>query len=345
LENLTESITPEKNEKRMPTPLGVSILYLSVLALMLLTSLVTDRIDIEGNNYYIFMFVIQLIAIGLPPLLYMVFMKIDIKAAVRLNRISLPEILLSAGMAIFGYGIIIFLNLLWITFLTRLGTPQTQQLPPIETGPHFLMAIAVIGGMPALLEEFLFRGVMQRGYERFGRKASILLTGILFAFLHISIVSIPAIIMMGILLCYISYRADSIWAGAVYHFTNNTIAVVITYLSSLLTKLLPAEGMSNSLADIPPETLRMAMMAWGIIGSIALILFTACFAGFTIVTRGKQKVISMDTGKTIGQKMLQLLPAALAVVIIIVLLVFEVVQMVSPSPVMQLLRFVLHTVR
>jgi membrane protease YdiL (CAAX protease family) len=342
LENLTETIVTETKERKMPTPLGGSILYLTVLGLMLLTSLLTSRIKIEGNNYYIFMFFIQLAAIGLPPLLYMLFKKIDIKAAVRLNKISLPEILLSAGMAFFGYGIIIFLNLLWVTFLTRFGTPQTQQIPPIETGPHFLMAIAVIGGVPALLEEFLFRGVIQRGYERFGRKASILLTGILFAFLHMSIVAIPAIIMMGILLCYLSYRANSLWAGAVYHFTNNTIAVVITYLSGVVSKLFPTEGMTSSLADIPPETLRMAIVAWGIIGSIALILFTACFAGFRIVTRGKQRVVSMDTRKTTGQKMLQLLPAVLAVIIIVVLLVSEVIQMVSPSPVMQILRFVVQ---
>jgi membrane protease YdiL (CAAX protease family) len=148
--------------------------------------------------------------------------------------------------------------------------------------------------------------------------------------------------MMGILLCYLSYRANSLWAGAVYHFTNNTIAVVITYLSGVVSKLFPTEGMTSSLADIPPETLRMAIVAWGIIGSIALILFTACFAGFRIVTRGKQRVVSMDTRKTTGQKMLQLLPAVLAVIIIVVLLVSEVIQMVSPSPVMQILRFVVQ---
>ena len=334
MENITEPIMPEGKERRTPTPLAGSTLYLVVLSLMLLTSFLNERINLEGNTYYLAMFFIQIAAIGLPPILYLIANKIDIRKAVRLNRIRIPEVLLSIGMAFFGYGVIIFINLLWVLFLTRFGTPQTQQLPPIETGPHFLMAIIVIAGVPALLEEFLFRGVIQRGYERFGRTASILLTGTLFAFLHLSIVSIPAIILMGLLLCYITYRADSLWAGAVYHFTNNMIAVTITYLSGVISKLIPMEGMSDSLADIPPETLKMAVAAWGVIGVVALVLFLACFAGFHRITEGKQEVVPMDTGKTAGQKLLQLLPAILAVIIILVLLVFQTIEMVSPSPVM-----------
>ena len=310
MENITEPIMPEGKERRTPTPLAGSTLYLVVLSLMLLTSFLNERINLEGNTYYLAMFFIQIAAIGLPPILYLIANKIDIRKAVRLNRIRIPEVLLSIGMAFFGYGVIIFINLLWVLFLTRFGTPQTQQLPPIETGPHFLMAIIVIAG------------------------ASILLTGTLFAFLHLSIVSIPAIILMGLLLCYITYRADSLWAGAVYHFTNNMIAVTITYLSGVISKLFPMEGMSDSLADIPPETLKMAVAAWGVIGVVALVLFLACFAGFHRITEGKQEVVPMDTGKTAGQKLLQLLPAILAVIIIIVLLVFQTIEMVSPSPVM-----------
>ena len=96
---------------------------------------------------------------------------------------------------------------------------------------------------------------------------------------------------MGILLCYIAYRADSVWASIAYHFTNNMIAITIAYVSSLISNMLPGDfqGMSASLADIPPDQLRMAVIAWAFIGFFALILFGACFAGFHIVTREKQK--------------------------------------------------------
>jgi membrane protease YdiL (CAAX protease family) len=339
--NETDQIRTEHEEKRMPTPLAASVIYLTVLVLMLLTSFLQKGNFLEGDNFYITMFLIQIVTIGLPPIVYLIYNKIDIRKAARLNRISIPEILLSIGMALFGYGVIIFLNLLWVLFLSKFGTPQTQRLPAIETGPHYLMSIVVIAVLPALLEEFMFRGVIQRGYERFGKTASIVLTGILFAFLHVSIVSIPAIIFMGILLCYITYRANTLWAGAVYHFTNNLIAVTLLYISGVLTKLFPMEGAPDSLPDIPPETLNMAVLAWGFIGSVALILFVACFAGFHIVTRGKQKVIAKDMGKTTGQKMLQFLPAVVAVIVIIVLLAFEVVQMVSPTPIMQIIRYII----
>ena len=124
-------------------------------------------------------------------------------------------------------------------FLSRFGEPQPVPIPPIENGRHYLMAIASMALAPAVLEEFMFRGVIQRGYEGYGRAVSIILTGIMFAFLHLSVVTIPAIIFMGILLCYIAYRADSVWASIAYHFTNNMIAITIAYVSSLISNMLP----------------------------------------------------------------------------------------------------------
>ena len=72
----------------------------------------------------------------------------------------------------------------------------------------------------------LCRGVMKDMAEDF-----IIFTGILFAFLHMSIVTIPAIIFLGILLWYIAYRAILYGVSITYHFINNTIAITLAYIS------------------------------------------------------------------------------------------------------------------
>ncbi|HHT64519.1 MAG: CPBP family intramembrane glutamic endopeptidase [Caldicoprobacterales bacterium] len=331
-----------KESNRSSTPIASGILYLAVLLLMLLSSVLTTRLNTEGDRYYLYMFLLQLVTIGLPTVLYLIWQKRDIKYTLRLSKISAAEILLSIGLAVFGYGVIGIINLLWIFFLSQFGTPQTATIPPIETGRHYLMAILVIAATPAILEEFMFRGVIQRGYERVGRLASILFTGILFAFLHLSIVSIPAIIVMGILLCYIAYRSNSIWPSIIYHFVNNAIAVTFAYISNLLINLLPSdmvdiegiEGMSNPLANIPPDQLRMLIIVWSAIGFISLILFGGCFAGFHMVTRGKQEGLPSVANVHKGKMTAVVLPLILAIAIIVFLLVFEVMEMVNPVPVL-----------
>lgn len=325
-----ENIHEPQGKVKSPTPLAASMLYLVVLTLMILSSFLLGGRDIQGINYYILMFLIEFVTIFLPPLIYMLYQKIDIKKATRLNKISVPEILLSIGMSVFGYGVIIAVNLVWVWLLSKFGTPQAATLPPIETGQQFIMAIVVIAVVPALFEEFLFRGVIQRGYEKIGRNVSIIFTGLLFAFLHLSIVSLPSIILMGMLLCYVNYRSNSLWSGAIYHFVNNSVAVTLTFIAGFITKLFPMEGAAQSLADLPPETLLAGMLAWGFIGTFALVLFAACFAGFHIITRGKQEVMIKKTNQVTTKRGLELLPAILAMVVVVILLVMEVIQMVNP---------------
>jgi membrane protease YdiL (CAAX protease family) len=325
-----------ETKKLTPTPIAASFLYLTVLVLMLLSSVLTSRLDV-GEGYYLYMLLIQLVTIGLPTLFFVLWGKNDVKYSLRLGRVNIAEILLSVGMAIFGYGVIIALNLLWVLFLSQFGTPQPSVIPPIETGQNYLISLGVIALAPAVLEELMFRGFIQRGYERGGKGISILLTGVMFAFLHISIVSIPAIILMGILLCFIAYRSSTVWTSMAYHFTNNAIAITLVYLSNLFMRFLPEdmEGMSTSLTDIPYDELLIALVTWGVIGFFALLLFGACLAGFIIVTREKKAEVKASIAKSVtGMRWADILPVVFAIVIIIGLLVFEVIQMVNPAPIL-----------
>ncbi|MDD4680796.1 MAG: type II CAAX endopeptidase family protein [Clostridia bacterium] len=338
LDEMTHTYQEEpKAKKRTPAPIAGSLLYLTVLILLLLSSVLTRELDTDGSSYYVYLLLTQLLTIGLPTLIFVLWGKKDIKYSLRFGRTSLAEILLSIGMAIFGYGVIIALNLLWVLFLSQFGTPKTSTIPPIDTGKNFLAALGVIALAPAVLEEFMFRGFIQRGYERGGKVISILLTGVMFAFLHISILSIPAIVLMGILLCFIAYRSNTVWTSMTYHFTNNAIAMSLLYLSSLFMRFLPEdmEGVSTSLTDIPYEELVPALVAWGVIGFFALLLFGACLAGFIMVTRGKQAEVKASMAKAKARfRWTDILPVVFAIVIIIWLLISEVIQMVNPAPIL-----------
>src|SRR5690554_5732676 len=131
---MMQSCQENIQDKRTPTPLAGGMVYLTVLILMLISSAVAAGINVKGENYFILMFLVQLITIGLPPTAYLIWFKKDIRYSLRLKKTSAAEILLAIGMAVFGYGAITFINLLWVLFLSQFGTPQTVSLPPIETG-------------------------------------------------------------------------------------------------------------------------------------------------------------------------------------------------------------------
>lgn len=90
------------------------------------------------------------------------------------------------------------------------------------------LCLAVI---PALGEEFLFRGLIGRGLvQRWGTVAGVILTSLLFALVHLYPPHVLAIIPVGIVL-HISYLATgTILAPILVHFLNNSLATGVVYI-------------------------------------------------------------------------------------------------------------------
>jgi len=90
---------------------------------------------------------------------------------------------------------------------------------------------------PAICEEFIFRGVFQRGLQRRLRFPwSFICSGTVFAIFHQSPLATPALIPVGILLGFLYWAFDSIWAGMAMHATYNGIILLLT------NKALPLPG-------------------------------------------------------------------------------------------------------
>jgi membrane protease YdiL (CAAX protease family) len=324
MENTTKS-------SKQPTVFGANMVYLIVLMLMMSAQVLLVRWlpkTTDGPDYYWKLFLMELLLIGGPPLLYMLFYRMDIARISRFNGIKPAEVLLILGMANFGYGVTIIINLIWYWVVSRWGTPIGQQLPTIENGTQLLLAVLAIGVVPAVVEEFLFRGLILRGYERFGSKIAIVMTGILFGMLHLQLMSIPSIILIGIIISYVVYRTNSIIAGMIYHFIHNSIAVGLLYIQNvILTSQDAIEGIPQDISQLPTDALVTAIIVWGIIGFICLILFTVCLIAFHIYTRNKGKVRDVAPEEREQSRFLAMLPAIIATIIVIINLVFEVLHM------------------
>ncbi len=318
-------------ETKQPTVLGSNIVYLTVLILMIGSQIVFSKwlpTTSEGADYYWKLFIMEVVLIGLPPLIYMKIFNMDIREVARFNPIKPVEGFLVVGMAIFGYFVMIAINLVWYWVVSHLGTPTGQQLSNIENLNQYLAATLVIGLVPAVVEEFLFRGLILRGYERFGAKATIVMTGVLFGLLHLQLMSIPSIILIGIIISYVVYRTNSILAGIIYHFVHNGATVFFLYMQNMLIGSPEvAQQLPQDISQLPDDMMTIAFVVWGIIGFLTLIPFIGCVIVLHIYTRDKGQTRSVPLGESRPLTFLEMLPALAAIVIIIVNVIFEILYM------------------
>ena len=101
-----------------------------------------------------------------------------------------------------------------------------ERVLSIDTGLLFNLVVLAI--TPALCEELLFRGYVQRQLERgAGIVAGILISGVVFGLYHLRLTQAIPLCVLGIYLAWLVWRTGSLWPAIVVHFTNNAMAIAI----------------------------------------------------------------------------------------------------------------------
>ena len=100
-----------------------------------------------------------------------------------------------------------------------------------DTSLIALLANAVVMVLvPAFGEEFFFRGVLQKLFQRsIGVRGAVLASAACFALAHQQPLSFIPLLFMGILLGYTKYWTGSLWAPILLHSINNGFALLSSY--------------------------------------------------------------------------------------------------------------------
>lgn len=96
----------------------------------------------------------------------------------------------------------------------------------------FLFNLLMIAVLPAIGEELLFRGVLQRLlYQWFKNKHwAILITAIIFSAMHLQFYGFLPRTILGVMFGYLFVVTKSLWVPILAHFFNNAAAVLAAYL-------------------------------------------------------------------------------------------------------------------
>ncbi len=97
----------------------------------------------------------------------------------------------------------------------------------------FLFTVFCIAIVPAIAEEFYFRGFLQSSILHWTRKVhfSIFLTGFIFSFIHFQFYGFLPRMLLGVFLGYLYYWTGDIKINIFVHFINNFISVLVYYIS------------------------------------------------------------------------------------------------------------------
>lgn len=111
------------------------------------------------------------------------------------------------------------------------GNMQERMLN-VNTIFGLLINIFVIAIIPAVSEEFLFRGVIQRLLRDWIKNihVAIIITGIIFSVVHFQFYGFVPRMFLGILFGYLLYWTNNLWVPIAAHFLNNAIAVISYYI-------------------------------------------------------------------------------------------------------------------
>lgn len=246
-----------------------SVFHANILYLVLGILLITLGSILQGREVYTGLLFTEYIIILLPSIIYLKSKGLSIKKTLRLNKISLKQVVYIIGITVFTYPIAVFLNLIVISILQLFGDLVPNAVPIPDTAPMYLISLFVMAISPGICEEIMFRGVIMDAYGSLSKKKAIIYSAILFGMFHLNLQNLVGPILLGIIFGIIVYKTNSIYSSILGHALNNGIAMTIGYLASRGQNNI--QNIDASVSEISYETQMIVSIL--VIGLLALISY------------------------------------------------------------------------
>jgi len=108
-------------------------------------------------------------------------------------------------------------------------TSTLAKMLSFDSVSHYTITILVLAVLPAICEEFFFRGVMLRGlsHAMFTKSGSIIVSAIFFSMMHMELNAFIPRFMLGVVLGYLYLYTNSLLYPIIAHMVNNVVVLVV----------------------------------------------------------------------------------------------------------------------
>ena len=119
----------------------------------------------------------------------------------------------------------------WLMFYDQNIYAITKAFLVMNSSVDLIVNLLVLAILPALGEELVFRGFLQKKIISFSKKPylSIFFTALLFSVVHMQFEGVLPRFILGSVLGLMFYFSSNIWIPIIAHFINNALIVILSY--------------------------------------------------------------------------------------------------------------------
>lgn len=150
-----------------------------------------------------------------------------LKEIFRLRLLSVQGVVKSIFLGLLVWGLAQVTGFLLAFLVQALGGELQPSYQGLLEAP-VLYALLVGAFLPSIYEEAVFRGYLQWSLGPLGARAAVLLTGLLFGLMHLSLIRLLPLTILGMVFAAVVQRTGSILPGFLMHVVNNATVILLS---------------------------------------------------------------------------------------------------------------------
>lgn len=241
------------------------VIHVAVVAGLIILRNSGNGINMSTNQSLIFSQLLILI----PVAIYLSLTKTNPFKLIRFKKIDIATVGMVVLLTVLIMPLITFINAISMLFAQN----RVMELSTEMAGNSLFINLILMAVLPAISEEFVFRGVLFHTYRKSSVLYGAIISGIIFGLMHMNFNQFSYAFVIGIAFAMILEATGSIYATMIAHFIINGNSVIMLKISEKITSFMGQS--SDQLAiqsQLTPESLMMAAAFYGVVavGTTAL---------------------------------------------------------------------------
>lgn len=211
-------------------------LLIVISALLCGANLIDVEAISQNTNIYLTIMVLELIILGIPAVFFCILRGGGYSHGLRIRMMKTRHITITVWAFLFMTSGSIVLSFIMYYFFPDafVASAITGGLTAETSRLYLLITFALL---PALLEEFIFRGILSAEYSSYGASVAVIMSSLCFGLLHFSFVRLPIYFFMGVILSLTAGATRSLMPSILIHAANNAFVLFFeTYLYRIAGK-------------------------------------------------------------------------------------------------------------
>lgn len=211
-------------------------LLIIISALLCSANLIDVEAISKNTNIHLTIMILELIILGVPSAFFCILQGAGYNQKLRIKMMKAQHVTITVWAFLFmTAGSIVLSFLMYCLFPDAfIASALSSSSGGSASRIYLLITFALL---PALLEEFLFRGVISAEYSSYGTCVAVMMSSLCFGLLHFSFVRLPIYFFTGVVLSLTAGATCSLLPSMLIHAANNAFVLFFeTYLYRIAGK-------------------------------------------------------------------------------------------------------------